>query len=121
MCAAIKLPELSQSANMKETFRLWRTRFDDYCIIKEYRDVEKNGADHYIVAKRPLELASFRSALSNEVLNTVQYNIAPPISEADKSKPWVWIEGLARHFEGEDTVVIISFCGGGNVVDACGS
>jgi hypothetical protein len=101
-----KLPILSVEGNKKENFRLWRTRFNDYCIIKQYRDPEKEAnEDHYIKAKRPFEIASFRSALPDDVLNTVQYNITPRIVGADRKKPWLWMEELAKHFEGEDTVM----------------
>jgi transposase InsO family protein len=111
-----KIPQLSLTGNKKDNFRLWRTRFDDYCIIKEYRDTNKNPnnsqADrllHYIEEKRPLEIASFRAGLPDEVLNVVQFNIEPQISLSDKTKPWIWMEKLAEYFGGQDTVMADRF------------
>ena len=103
MSAHAKLPELSLTGNKKDNLRLW---FNDYCVIKEYRDPSKTDHDeHYLPNKRALEIASFRSALSDETLNIVQYIIEPAISEDDKLKPWVWMQKLSMHIEGEDTVM----------------
>ncbi len=104
--SGLKPPELVLSGNMRENFRLWRTRFNDYCIIKEYRDPSKTtDEEHYIQAKRPFEISSFRSALPNEVLKIVQYSVEPQLSIAEKTQPWIWMSKLSLHFEGEDTVM----------------
>ena len=104
-----KLPELELTGNKRENFRLWRTRFDDYCIIAGYRDAAKDQntdkGNHYKKDKRPLEIATFRSALPNEALKIVQLTIEPALNAEDIKKPWKWMEALSQHFVGADTVM----------------
>ena len=104
-----KLPELELTGNKRENFRLWRTRFDDYCIIAGYRDAAKDQntdkGNHYKKDKRPLEIATFRSALPNEALKIVQLTIEPALNAEDIKKPWKWMEALSQHFVGADTLM----------------
>lgn len=109
MASSVKLPKLENPVRVE--FLLWKTRFDDYCVLQGYRDLTRSPdlPTHYIEEKRPLELASFRSALSNSVLNVVQYSIAPQLTEEEKSQPWMYVEALRKYCVGEDTVIADRF------------
>ena len=94
-------PQLNLDGNIKENFKNFELRFDDYCIQADYRDLEKdpNSDDHY---KKPLmEISALRSALPDEALSVVRYTIEPQIAEADKKKPRVWMEKLREHYIGK--------------------
>ena len=107
-----KRPELKLSGNISENFKNFETRFNDYCIQADYRNLDKDPSineqrnDHY---KKPLlELAALRSALPDEALQVVRYTIEPQISAADKNKPWIWMRKLRTHYTGSTGSSLLS-------------
>ena len=95
-----KRPELKLEGNISENFKNFELRFNDFCIQADYRDLDKDPSapEHY--KKATLELAALRSALPDDALQVVRYTIEPQISQADKKKPWVWMEKLRTHYTG---------------------
>ena len=79
--ANLKRPEFKLSSNVAENFKNFEMRFNDYCFQAEYRDLTEDPAileqraTHYI--KPQLEIAAIWSALSDELLQVLQYTIIP--------------------------------------------
>ena len=97
-----KRPELKLDGNVSENFKNFDLRFNDYCIQSDYRDLDKDPdnekAQHY---KKPLlEISTLRSAMPDEALQIIRYTIEPSIRQADKKKPWVWMDKLRTHYTG---------------------
>jgi len=60
------------------------------------KDPDNEPATHY---KKPsLEISVLRSAMPDEALQVVRYTIELQIDNADKKKPWVWMEKLRTHY-----------------------
>lgn len=96
--------------NKKENFRIWRTKFDAYCITENFRDITKpnsgaNRGEHYTADKRPIEIASLKLSLPDETLKIIEYSIEPGMTDAQKKDPWEYMDRLAAHYMGVNTLM----------------
>ncbi|KAL9983052.1 hypothetical protein ACROYT_G005176 [Oculina patagonica] len=93
----------------RDHYRHWETRFHDYCLLEGYRNPAKDRftetTDHYILAKRPFELAVLRSAIPAAEWNTLDDVIASKIPADDAGKPWVWLQKIKEHYVGASTLM----------------
>lgn len=96
----VKIPKFSLTGDIVENFKTFEVRFDDYCIQAGYRNLDKDPGKEpleYFI-KPILEVAALRTAMPDEALKIIRYEIDPQISSEDKKKPWVWMEKLSEHF-----------------------
>ena len=61
--------------------------------------------DHYILAKRPFELAVLCSAIPAAEWNTLDEVIASKIPADDVGKPWIWLQKIKEHYVGASTLM----------------
>ena len=105
-----KKPELKLTGNVAENFKNFEMRFNDYCIESEYRDLSKDpDTEKTTYYKKPIiEISALRSAMPDEALQVIRYTIEPQIPDADKKKPWVWMDKLRVHYAGSAATSLLT-------------
>ncbi len=97
-------PSFTLSGNISENWKNFEERFDDFAITCNFRDCEKDAQtekeEHYIAAKRQKEISQFRLCLPDDTLSVLRHTITPQVPEADRKKPWVWMERLRIYYTG---------------------
>ena len=110
-----KRPELDLEGDKRDNFTLWKVQFDAYCLTEGYRNPAKDPTkpaehdDHYIEAKRPLEIALLKQCLPKPVLKTLTLTIIPKLSAQEKVKPGTLMEKLEKQVVGVDTTMANRF------------
>ena len=103
-----KPPVLSLGDDKALSVRIWRKKFNSWCILQaDWRDTSKapNDNEHWKAGKYNAEIAAFYLALPDEVLTIFEISILPKMSEDEKKRPWSYQEKLAEHYQGRDNVM----------------
>ena len=106
--ASNKPPELNLGEDKAASLKLWRRKFNAWCLLqKEWRDLDIDSSEpaHWVVAKRPKEIAAFYLALPDDVLSIFDNTIYGKLTDAEKKQPWTYQEKLQTHFTGQDNVM----------------
>jgi len=101
-----KPPKLSLSENKPVSVRIWRRKFNAWCLLQRaWRDASKcpTTPDHLAAEKAQSETAAFFLALPDDVLEVFDTTIFAKMTTTEKKQPLIYQQRLEVHFVGQRT------------------
>ena len=105
--ASTKPPQLVLADDKCASVRIWRRKFNSWCLLQGYRDDTKAPDEHthWKADTWNKEIAAFYLALPDDLLNIMDTTVSEKMSETEKKQPWVYQEKLEQHLVGGDNVM----------------
>jgi len=88
--AESKPPKLSLSENKAASVRIWRRKFNAWCLLQRaWRDASKCPTipDHWVAEKAQSETAAFFLGLPDDVLEVFDTTIFAKMTTTEKNNP----------------------------------
>jgi len=103
-----KPPKLSLSENKAASVRIWRRKFNAWCLLhRAWKDARKcpTTPDHWVAEKAQSETAAFFLALPDDVLEVFVTTILAKMPTTEKKQPLIYQQRLEDHFVGQENVM----------------
>ena len=106
--AESKLPKLSLSEDNAASVRIWRRKFNAWCLLQlAWRNANKcpTTPDHWVAEKAQSETAAFFLALPDDVLDVFDTTIVAKMTTTAKNQPLIYQQRLEVYFVGQENIM----------------